>query len=456
MAHRFPDIAADQESRIIGIVDGDLYLEGPRWRFAYNYREAGKYAVIPTARLDPGFYGYKPSSAIKRERLEKVAAKNVGLLYFGFEMTSNPESVMLFAENPRQMDSMSGRYLLSDLASQSGSRDIEGTPCLSISSATLGGLPRLQPIHACHAFYDLSEGSIYEVELSRGEFRLDRNDLFRPGPLPLFLRRLYASHSYDGKQYAFGKNTWQNLDDTVWSTDAQRIQTVEVNGVEFWRSSATPGEGFSPDATYIAPENAGEFSHALLSWENGRWKIETSDGTVWHYLGCAPNTPVPCYFMDETNPAGDSIQVVRKRDGTIEKVVQKTSPALPAAAAEDHIWKFTCQGRTICSIEDNDGSTAKYTYDGDGYLSRVAADGHTFEYQYDDGHRMNRVFDDGRELRVRYDAEGRAEEIDLPNHTAYLIHYSGETIEVRGPGETYLIKMRTNFFEVDTGLPPKN
>jgi len=38
----------------------------------------------------------------------------------------------------------------------------------------------------------------------------------------------------------------------------------------------------------------------------------------------------------------------------------------------------------------------------------------------------------------------------------YLIHYSGETIEVRGSGETYLIKMRTNFFEVDTGLPPKN
>jgi hypothetical protein len=69
---------------------------------------------------------------------------------------------------------------------------------------------------------------------------------------------------------------------------------------------------------------------------------------------------------------------------------------------------------------------------------------------------MNRVLDDGRELRVRYDAEGRAQEIDLPNHSAYLIHYGGETIEVRGPGETYLIKMRTNFFEVDTGLPPKN
>jgi hypothetical protein len=54
------------------------------------------------------------------------------------------------------------------------------------------------------------------------------------------------------------------------------------------------------------------------------------------------------------------------------------------------------------------------------------------------------------------DAEGRAEEIDLPNHTAYLVHDSGEAIEVRDPGETYLIKMRTNFFEVDTALPPKN
>jgi YD repeat-containing protein len=456
MARRFPDIAQDQESRIIGIIDGDLYLEGPRWRYAYNYREAGKYAVIPTARLDPGFYGYKPSSAIKRERLEKVTAKNVGLLYFGFPMTSNPESVMLFAETPRDMDGMSGQYLLSDLASQPSSRAIEGTPCLTISTATLGGRARLQPIHACHAFYDLSEGTIYEVDLSRGEFRLDRNDLFRPGPMPLFIRRLYASHAYDGKQFAFGKSTWQNLDDTVWSTDAQRIQTVEVNGVEFSRSSATPGEGFSPDATYIAPENAGEFSHAVLSWENGRWKIQTSDQEVRHYLGCGPNTPVPCYFMDQTNLAGDSIQVVRNGDGRIERVVQKTSPALPAAAAKDHTWRFTYEGRTIQSIEDNDGSSARYTYDDDGYLRQVVADGHTSAYQYDGGHRMNRVLDDGRELEVRYDAEGRAVEIDLPNQTAYRIHYSGEIIEVRGPGETYLIKMRAAFFELDPGLPPKN
>ena len=253
----------------------------------------------------------KPSSAIKRERLEKVIAKNVGLLYFGFQMTSNPASVMLFAENPRDMDGMSGQYLLSDLASQPSARDIEGTPCLTISTATLGGLARLQPIHACHAFYDLSEGTIYEVDLARGEFRLDRNDLFRPGPMPLFIRRLYASHAYDGKQFAFGKSTLgKTLTIRSGRPTRERIQTVEVNGVEVSRSSATPGEGFSPDATYIAPENAGEFSRAvLLPGRTVAGKFKPGDQEVRHYLGpAAPNTPVPCYFMDQTNLAGDSIQ----------------------------------------------------------------------------------------------------------------------------------------------------
>ncbi len=182
MAAQFPEIAADPESKIVGIIDGDIYLRGPRWRFAYNYRFASKYAVIPTARLDPAFYGHRPSPAIRRERLEKIVAKNVGILYFGFQTTvDNLQSVMLFAEDPHDMDNMSGQYLPSDVQTQPKSPGTEGAPCLTFSIVNVAGLKRQQPIHACHEGFDLTESSLYEVDLTHGEFRVERNDLYR-GP----------------------------------------------------------------------------------------------------------------------------------------------------------------------------------------------------------------------------------------------------------------------------------
>lgn len=77
----------------------------------------------------------------------------------------------------------------------------------------------------------------------------------------------------------------------------------------------------------------------------------------------------------------------------------------------------------------------------------MQSDGHALHYDYDETHRMNRVVEDGHDLQIQYDGEGRVVELDSANRPMYRIRYTGETIEVSAPEQTYVLKMRGNFFE---------
>ena len=443
MAQSFPDIAGDADARIIGVIDDDIYPRSLNWDFTFNYRFADKYAVLQTLRLDPQFSGHKPNAAIRMERLRKSAMKCVGLLYFGFRESRNPDSPMSYEGTLRSIDRQNSHYLLSDLATQTRSEYTDGQPCLTFSTINVDGLPRLEPVHGCYEPYDVSQSSYFQINLASGEFRTEHNDIYNSGPLPFFLRRGYASHTYDGKVRAFGKGTWQNLDDTVWSVDSQSIQSINLAGVEFKR--LTPGIGFSPYAQYRASGNAGEFTGALLSWE-GRWKIVSPNGTVWHYLGCDPNSAVPCYFTERTDAQGDRIAVERNAVGHIETASQAAGSDLPASYS--HTWNFIYDGDRVQRIDGPYGQSAHYIYDADSYLREVSTGTHQLRYAYDGTHRMSSIIEDRREVELHYDQEGRVVEVDFANHPAYRIRYSGETVQVWAPGTTYTLQLRDKFFHL--------
>jgi len=442
MAVNFPDVAGDADARIIGVIDDDIYPRSLNWDFTFNYRFADKYAVLQTLRLDPAFSGHKPSAAIRTERLRKSAMKCLGLLYFGFRESRNPDSVMSYEGTLRSIDQQTSHYLLSDVATQARSEYVDGQPCLTFSSVNVDGLSALEPIHACYEPYDLSQSSYFQINLASGEFRTEHNDFYSSGPLPFFLRRGYASHTYDGKVRAFGKGTWQNLDDTVWSVDSQSIQTINVAGVEFKRM--TSGSGFSPSAQYRATGNAGDFTGAWLSWE-GRWRIQSPNGTVWHYLGCDPNSAIPCYFIDRTDAQGDRIAVNRNAVGHIETASQKGGPDLPDYS---HTWNFTYDGDRVQRVEEQNGQTAQYVYDTDGYLKEVRGCARELRYDYHQSHRMTGIIEGQSEVGLHYDQEGRVVEVDFAGHSAYRVRYGGETVEVTAPGATYSVDLREKFFRL--------
>lgn len=306
MARNFPDIAGDEDARFMAVIDSDIYPRSLGWDYTFNYRHANKYAA-QTTRLNPAFSGRKSNLAITTERLRKTALKCLGLLYFDFQESGRLDSLMGFEATLEKIDAQANHHRLSDELTRPMGNSFSGQPCLTFSSVNLAGVLRLKPIGRCYEPYDISQGSYVQVNLSSGEFRTERDDIYRSGPMSFFLRRMYANHTYDGKVRAFGKSPWQNLDDTVWSVDPHHMQTINIHGVEFKR--LTPGVGFSMDTKYRASPEAGEFSGALLSWE-GKWKIETSTG-VWHYLGCDPTSRIPCYFIDEVNLYGDRLAVER-------------------------------------------------------------------------------------------------------------------------------------------------
>jgi predicted Zn-dependent protease len=445
MAAKYADIAADPDAKIVGILEDDLYIRGFNWPFTFNYRYLDKYSVVPAVRFDPAFDHFPPSPAIRMERLRKVAMKPVGLMYLGFRASEDPQSVDAFEGMIEDIDRMGNVYLASDVRTRASTLDTDGAPCLTFYSAEVAGAPLRKPIVPCWQQGDDSESTQFQIDLAHGKFQLTRNDLYRSGPVPLWLQRMNFSNHFDDKARAFGKSSWQSLDDTVWSADPNNIQTISIYGTQFER--ITPGNGFSPTAKYRAGPSNSAFSYALLSWENNGWRIDTRGGEVWKYLGCGPNTRVECYYMGHRGPAGDSIEIRRDpATGHIQGISQKTNADLPSAAAHDHTWTPRYDGDKIIEIDDSDGRTAHYRYDPEEYLTDVEADGHHVHYDYDRAHRIEGVIEDGRPVRIHYDSEGRPDRVDFSNGSSYGIRYSGETIEVNGPSSRYAVKILPSFF----------
>lgn len=441
---KHPEIAADQDAKIMGVVEDDQYIRGFDWPFTFNYRYKNKYSIISPFRLDPAFDRFPESPAIRMERLRKVAMKSVAYLHMGFRESRDPQSVDAFEGSTEDIDRMGSVYLASDLRTTETTENSEGSPCLTFYTANVAGAPQLKPILPCRQRGDDAESTQYQIDLAHGQLELTHNDLYRGGMVPLRLQRMFFSHRFDEKIRAFGKASWQSLDDTVWSNDPRSIQEIHINGTTFRR--ITPGRGFSTTAKYRAGPANGDFSDALLSWENGGWRVDTRD-EVWRYLGCGPDTPVKCYYLGTNSRAGDVLQIERDpTTGHIFQVVQRTNPDLPAAAAHDHILTPTYEGERIVEITDGDKTIAHYRYDAQEFLTDVEADGHRLHYDYDEAHRMTAVIEDGIQLRVHYDAEGRPYKLDFPNGSGYRIQYMGGTVEVEGPSDGYSVTVWSGFF----------
>lgn len=438
MQSKYPEIEADPDARIVGVLEDDQYIRGFGWPFTFNYRYENKYSVISPARLDPAFEHFPASAAIREERLRKVAMKSVAFLYLGFGESRDPQSVNAFEGSIEDIDRMGSVYLASDVRTGKTMADAEGRPCLTFFSANVAGAPQRQPILPCWQRTDDTESTQYQIDLVRGELDLTRNDLYRGGMVPLRLQRMLFGHRFDEKVRAFGRSSWQSLDDTVWSTDPKSIEVISINGAKFQR--LTPGKGFSTTAKYRAGPMNGTFSYALLSWENGGWRVDTRTEGVWRYLGCGPDTRVQCYYMGTTSASGDVLEIERdSTTGHIQRALQKTNANLPSAAARDHILTPMYDGDKIAEIADSDGRMANYRYDGQEFLTDVEADGHKVHYDYDEAHRVVEVIEDGLQVRIRYDAEGRPYRVEFPNGSGYHIQYSGATIEVEGPGGKYSV-----------------
>ena len=92
--HANPNLANDPQAILIGLTNQDMYVAGRDWRFAFGWRDEGKYAVVSSARMHLPNGSRKITKRVIASRLRKMVTKNVGILYYHLTPSDDPRSVL--------------------------------------------------------------------------------------------------------------------------------------------------------------------------------------------------------------------------------------------------------------------------------------------------------------------------------------------------------------------------
>lgn len=73
------ELSEDPTVLLIAFTSMDIYIGSKRsWRFAFALRVLGRFAVVSTARMDPGTFGSEADDALLMDGLRKMVSKIIG------------------------------------------------------------------------------------------------------------------------------------------------------------------------------------------------------------------------------------------------------------------------------------------------------------------------------------------------------------------------------------------
>ena len=93
----------------IALTTRDMFNPDVNWNYVFSYRRDNRLAVVSPARMDRGCLGLFPATEERiTARLRKMVGKNIGIMYFGLDMSTDPAS-MLYGNigGPQDLDAMS-------------------------------------------------------------------------------------------------------------------------------------------------------------------------------------------------------------------------------------------------------------------------------------------------------------------------------------------------------------
>jgi predicted Zn-dependent protease len=106
-----PNLESDPNAIVIGLTRADMYIHKYDWKFAFNFRQDNRFAVISVARMDPINFGEPADESLLNTRLRKMVTKNIGILYFRKSLNNNPRSVLYSSvEGLEELDAMSEEF----------------------------------------------------------------------------------------------------------------------------------------------------------------------------------------------------------------------------------------------------------------------------------------------------------------------------------------------------------
>ena len=396
MKQALPEKVKDQLTVLIGVTVGDMYIESYDWRYAINYREDGRFAILSTARLRPFLFFQKWNQALGISRLQKMLSKDVYLLCFGVPFSGDYTSAVSGGVmSPEEIDPMSDQIIGAE-----GRWDplwSGGEP--TVSMTVVPGQPLDWMMEAREKPPADVSSEYFAADLKIGLFIQRKTDFFLDGTFPLQFVRVYRNE--DAQSRAFGVGSNNSLDIFLVGQMGTYVELVLEDGGNI-RFNRDVSKGNASSQVYRARVVYGSpFSQARALYEGGTWRVETTDGSRYFfpYRPRAQSAKVSA-LTGYSDPQGHRYEMERDGSGDLLRVTTPTGKWL----------HFECDaGHRIRHIEDSEGRAVTYEYDAGGRLIRVSdSKGITEGYRYDDKNRMREVLDGGGNvvMAITYSPDG--------------------------------------------------
>jgi YD repeat-containing protein len=382
-----PRLANDSHAVVIAVTEADMYIQSFDWRYAFNFRMFGRFAVVSVARMFPP-PPRADAAVVFQSRARKMVSKNVAMLVYGHQVNDDPTSLLYAnAMDPEALDDMRedfGFLKASPAPVVPPERPPQKDPpkpgayaCVLAESVERSpSAPASATITECvpglHFDRELDQ---LEIDLRTGKLVTRQTDLFLAGTWPLAVTRAFSL--WDIQRRAFGVATDHSLDIfPVGTRDPFTWMDLILAGGSPVRFDCTsPGTGFA-DAVYESTHTTPPFAKATVRWRDRGWDLTFPDGLVLRFPPAAnARRSADAALIGMTDRQGRTVRIDRDASHNLLKV---TAPS-------GQFVKFTYDMHNrVVSMSDDQQRTVRYAYDEEGRLASVVDHaGRTRRYIYD-------------------------------------------------------------------------
>jgi YD repeat-containing protein len=418
LCRSYSEICHDPGNTLIGVTSRDIFIRSFGWRYAENFRNNGRFAIVSSARFHPfsPFSGWNPEWF--GSRLQKILTKNIVVLYFDLPLSRDYTSLLSGGQlSGHQVDMMSGSII-----GDSGTWDpfLESDD-IQLTMYSMPDKPLVWRMTGSHEIFPQTSARIFEADLTLGLFGYRKTDFHFDGDYPLQFTRAYRNLDEHSRPFGIGAN--DSLDIFLVGQMGAYIDLIFEDGSRIHFDHAAAAADQKGDTYQAEPAGGNPFSQSRATYAAGGWTVERGDGWKFyfpytpHALGA--NVTVLTGFSD---PAGRNYEMVRNKDGDLLSVTTPSGQWLHFEIDENHRFH---------SISDSSGRTVTYDYDEAGCLTRATdSQGNEEHYTYDDKAQMLSIVlgSDPPMLVNTYDISGNITSQTLPDGRQFVYHY------VRPPG----------------------
>ena len=424
---------------MIGLTDEDIYISELDWKFALNFRETSHAVVISTARLNPAYYGKPPVPSLVETRLRKLLTKNIGITFYGLELTGDRGSVLYDdIEDMDALDAMGEDYSIRDTRVRRDITEESGDPCFAVRHYYSAKKQRKDSAYltGCSSTHGESDLEVLNIYLRYGMLLSRRTDFYLPGALPLELSRVIRTQ--DSRSRAFGIGGSHNLNifpvGNKWPFTWMDLIFEDGGRLHFRRSN---WGGSYWDAIYGVEWTISDFYSSRVTWNWPGWKLIRQDGRAYMFGdGGRAQRPEQGALIGVQDTAGNRLALQRESTGNL---LSANSSGGWVHLKYDSHYRMT-------QAQDNSGHEVLYRYGETGCLEEVEdADHHVTRYGREGTRCPTSMAIDGRPVwSAHFDKGDRVTQLDLADAGTYRFKYSVDgsgasiQVEIKDPGNNVM------------------